>query len=145
MCICTVIHTHNTHTAELLFVLPSKVAEGVEKLSLCTQKLWDEKAGGGLNSCDESLAISCSSPCLSTAVIASGCWEIIAFLSVFSNSCFSPSHFLPSLILCPLCSLFSLRHISHSLVVFLSSTVRAKNWPACGTVLGYFVFPPCGA
>ena len=86
------MHVHK-HTAEL----QSKVAEGVEKFSCCAHRgimrresVWGED--GLVDSDDESFAISCSSPCLSTAVIASGCWEIIAFLSAFPNSPFlSPS------------------------------------------------------
>lgn len=79
---------------------------------------WEDRL---VDSDDESLAIICSSPCLSATVIASGCWEIIAFLSVFSNSSFSLPHFLLSLMFCLLCSLFFRRHpmISHCFIVFL--------------------------
>lgn len=101
----------------------SKVTEEAEKL--CTQRNYEKKervdrggSGGGLeDSDDESLAISCSSPCLSAAVIASGCSEIIAFQFLFLALSFPPITHLLSYTF----SFFSLLldlMISHSLVIF---------------------------
>lgn len=95
-----------------------------------------------VDSDDESLTISCSSPCLPTAVIASRFWEIIAFLSAFPNSSLSFPHFLLSLILC--CLLFFLSPSppdNISQLCSLPSGVKANTWPSCQTVQGFFVFP----
>ena len=118
----------HTHTAEQLFVLQSKVAEGVEKFSHCVHReIMRRKSKSGedrmVDSDDKSLAISCSSPCLSTAVIASGCWKIIAFFLCILLTLSLISFYQSSSVLYILFSLLLHPLIYHCLVAFLTGPV----------------------